>query len=122
MRQREHDMKVEDGQQVEQSLVEPLGSCRGLALRAMPMATRVVGHLAVTTALALVHVAAQDLGATGCDVGENPALLGRGCHLAAETSLVGSHDSGQRGPRRVHGEGGNPHPKGRRHVEDVRTF
>ena len=57
MRQREDDMQVEDGQQVEPSLVEPLGACRGLALRAMPMATRVLGHLAVAALLALQHVA-----------------------------------------------------------------
>ena len=43
--------------------------------------------------VALKHVAAPGLDATGRDVGENPALLGRGCHLAAETLLVGSHDN-----------------------------
>ena len=105
MRQREHDMKVDDGQPIAQSLVEPLGACRGLALWAMPIAAGIVGHLAVTAALALEHVAAQNLGAAGCDVGENPALCGRGCHWAAETFPVASHDSGQRGPLRAHWEG-----------------
>ena len=112
MRQREHDMKVDDGQQVAQSLVEPLCSCRGLALRAMPVAAGVVGHLAVVALVALKHVAAQSLGAAGCDVGENPALLGRSCHLAVETSLAGSHDSGQGGPPRTHGVGGLSRSKG----------
>ena len=105
MRQCEHDMKVDDGQQVAQSLVEPLGSRGGLALRAMPIATGIVGHLAVAALVALKHVAAQGLGATGRDVAENPALLDRSCHLPAETFLVGSHDSGQRGPLRAHGAG-----------------
>ena len=94
MRQCEHDMKVDDRQQVEQSLVEPLGSRGGLALRAMPIAAGIVGHLAVAALVALEHVAAQGLGATGRDVGENPALLDRSCHLPAETFSVDSHDSG----------------------------
>ncbi len=98
MRQREHDMKVDDRQQVEQPLVEPLGPRGGLALRAVPIATGVVGHLAMAALVALKDVAAQDLGAAGLDVGENAALLGRGRHLPAETFPVGSHDSGQRRP------------------------
>ena len=114
MRQREHDMKVGDGQQVAQSLVEPLGSRRGLALRAMPIAAGVVGHLAMAALVALKHVAAQSLGAAGCDVGENPPLLGRSCRLAAEAFRVGSHDSGQRGPLRAHGVGGVSRSKGLR--------
>ena len=71
----------------------------------MPIAAGIVGHLAVAALVALEHVAAQSLGAAGRDVGENPALLGRGCHLATETLLVGSHDSGQCGPLSAHGEG-----------------
>ena len=114
MRQREHDMKVDHGQRVAQPLVEPLGSCRGLALRAMPVAAGVVGHLAVAALVALKHVAGQSLGAAGCDVGENPALLGRGRRLAAETRLVGSHDSGQCGPLRAHGVGVVSRSKGLR--------
>ena len=76
MRQREHDMKVDDRQQVEQPLVEPLGPRGGLALRAMPIAAGVIGHLAMAALVALKHVATQGLGATGLDVGENAALLG----------------------------------------------
>ena len=76
MRQREHDMKVDDRQQIEQSLAEPGGARGGLALQTMPIAAGVIGHLAVAALVALKHVAAQGLGATGPDVGENAALLG----------------------------------------------
>ncbi len=76
VRQREYDMKIDNGQQVEQSLVEPLGARISLALRAMPVATGIVGHLAVAALVALKHMATQSLGAAGCDVGENPTLLG----------------------------------------------
>ena len=76
LRQREHDMKVDDGQQVEQPLVEPLGPRGGLALRTMPIATGVIGHLAMAAPVALKDVAAQELGAAALDVGENSTLLG----------------------------------------------
>ncbi len=76
MRQREHDMKVDDRQQVEQPLVVPLGPRGGLALRAVPIAAGIVGHFAMAALVALKDVAAQDLGAAGLDVGENAALLG----------------------------------------------
>ena len=69
-------MKVDDGQQVEQSLVEPLGARCGLALRAVPIAAGIVGHFARAALVALKDVAAQELGAAALDVGENAALLG----------------------------------------------
>ena len=71
----------------------------------MPIAAGMVGHLALTALLALVYMAAQSLGATGCDVAENSTLRDRGRYVPAQTSPVGSHDSGQRGPLHAHWDG-----------------
>ncbi len=76
MRQRKDNVEVGDRQQLAHSFIEPLDTRGGLALRTMPIATRVVGHFAVAALVALIYMAAQGLGTTGRNVAKNSALRG----------------------------------------------
>jgi hypothetical protein len=59
LRHGEHHVEVRDGQQVRLTVVEPFCSGERLALRAVPVATRVVGDALVSTGVALLDVTAQ---------------------------------------------------------------
>jgi len=66
-RQREQDMEVRHRQQPGLAVREPLLRGCALALRAMPVATAVVGDDGVRTVLAARHMAAKRRGTTALD-------------------------------------------------------
>jgi hypothetical protein len=66
-RQREHDMKVADGQQLRFAFGEPLPGGSALTLGAMPVAAAVVGDHRVCAILAARDMAAQRHRATALD-------------------------------------------------------
>ncbi len=66
-RQREHDVIVRHGQQIGLALGEPLLRRGALALRAMPIATRVVGDLGVGAILASLDMPAERRRAAALD-------------------------------------------------------
>ncbi|MGY4339956.1 hypothetical protein ACVWW3_004862 [Bradyrhizobium sp. LM2.9] len=66
-RQREHDMEVQHGQQIGLALGEPLLRRGALALRAMPIATSVVGDLGVDTILVSLDMSPERCPAAALD-------------------------------------------------------
>src|SRR5580698_2578424 len=54
-RQREHDVEIGDGQEFGFTLRQPSDASRGLALRAVPIPTRVIQDDAMSAAIALMN-------------------------------------------------------------------
>jgi hypothetical protein len=77
IRKREDDVEVGDVQQLLPAGIEPLGPGRGLALRAMAVATRVVGDPLVVTPIAAQLVSTESASPADRDVAQNPPLLDR---------------------------------------------
>src|SRR5665213_152753 len=74
-RQREHGMDVARGQQFAFALLEPADACVALALRAVPVAARVIGEGGVATAGASIAVTAESGGAAARDRIEHLQVL-----------------------------------------------
>ena len=75
--QREDEVEVRDRQELGLPPREPFGPRHRLALRTMPIATRVVGDLLVVAVVAGRDVSAQRGGAAGADGSEDPLLRKR---------------------------------------------
>ena len=93
-RQREDDVEIADRQQVGLALGEPGARGRGLALRTMPIATRVVGDPKIAAVVAAIDMAAERRGAAVLDR-RHDLQLGE-----AQTPSVGEHGSWDRRPGR----------------------
>lgn len=103
-REREDDVEVAYGEQILGSGVIPLGSCHGLALRTMAIATGVVDGHAMPAVIALVRVAAHVWRPAGSERLQNRALLGRRRELLQEVVSVPADDVRHFVVRRRHRE------------------
>src|SRR5262249_33069975 len=75
---REHDMEVRYVEKFRLAIRDPLGASESLALRTVPVPARVVGYAAMTAAVALLDMAAQNRRATAFDrVHRAPARSGQ---------------------------------------------
>jgi hypothetical protein len=74
-RQREHGMDVARGQQFPFTLLEPADAGVALALRAVPVTTRVIGDGGVSAAGTLIAMAAESSGAATRDRGQHLLML-----------------------------------------------
>ena len=92
VRQGEDDMKVRDRQQHGMLGVPPLGLVKGLALRAVAVAARVVDRTRRAAGVAPVKVSAQGGGATAHDGAQHRPLGGRGPVRALVGRSIGAHD------------------------------
>ena len=74
-RHREDDVEVSDWQQVGLPIGKPLGARQGLALRAVPVTTAVVGDANQAAVVALLNVPAERRSAARLDGGHDAALV-----------------------------------------------
>src|SRR5208283_1572009 len=70
---REDDMKIMRGQNLGRSFFDPLGTCEGLTLWTMTVATGVVTGPLVITAVAALQMTAEGCGSTHLDRGHDAA-------------------------------------------------
>src|SRR6267143_322894 len=70
-------MEILDRQEVRHPRLKPADFGQRLALRAMTIATRVVGDAFVTTSVTLVHMTAEHAGTTDFNSAHHPPLLWR---------------------------------------------
>ena len=77
LRQGENDVAIRDRQKLGRPCLQSLVSRCGLALRAMPISTRVVRDGLMRAVITLLHVSAQRGGAACADVSEGSQLMGR---------------------------------------------
>ena len=103
--EREGDVEVRCVEQVGGLGFQPSRGGRGLALGAMAIATRVVGHFLVPALRALQDVSTQGGGAAGSQVVEGAALHGRQARtvLLQERVVTAPDDLGHFEPRSGHG-------------------
>jgi hypothetical protein len=77
LRHGEDDVEIRHRKQVGAAIGDPLGARQALALRAVPVATAIVGDANEATVIALLDMAAERCGATDLDGGHDAALVGR---------------------------------------------
>ena len=77
LREREHDVKIGDGQKLRLPFGEPLGAGGGLTLGTVAIATRVECFDAMSAPVALIEMAAQACGPAVPNVSERFPLLAR---------------------------------------------
>jgi hypothetical protein len=105
---REYDVEIGNRQKLRLPFGEPLGAGRGLALGAVPIATRVESFDAMPAPVALIEMTAQDCGPAVADVSERFPLLARQHRVPTRQKimLMSAEDIGQFQPMRFHRYGG----------------
>lgn len=75
-RHRKDEMEIRDRQQVDAAIGHPLSARQALTLRAVPVATAVIGDANEATVIASLDMAAERGGAANLDGGHNAPLVG----------------------------------------------
>ena len=119
MGQREHDMKIGDGQQVFGLSLHPLGPLESLASRTVPVATGMGHEVGLSAMGTLVLMAAQ----RGCAAGGNSSkhfpMMGRQTVSFSEAGQGGSHHVAQGESTGTGGTGLVGHKTRRRRLGDL---
>jgi len=104
LRQSKHHVEIGDRQKLRLPLREPAGACCGLALRAMPVAARVIEDDAMSAPIALLEVTAQSSGPAIANVPQRFALMARQHPIPTiqEILLMRAEDIGQFQPMILH--------------------